>query len=265
MDKIFKWVQKHPRWACCIIIAAIVLPFVIVHVLFNCTSDSWFAVDWGNGGDVLAYISGAEALIGTLLLGYVAIYQNKAAQRTNEQLQILQQAKFVSVISVSKLYHLKLLSKNAEQMDANISKVDACIDLTADDFKSESPYSYVIDVEFQNDSDYPVVELIAHPGNRKENVGQFIYGMKSYVKASVYMAKNDRTSIRFIVPSKMLEKNKETEFELSVDFVNIFNYITPATIFVLELNSAAKKSTKYQYRLLKFTDVRPNSDRANEK
>lgn len=264
MDKTFKWIQKHPCWACCIIVAAIVLPFVIVHALFKCTSDSWFTVDWGNGGDVLAYISGAEALIGTLLLGYVAIYQNKAAQRTNEQLQVLQQAQFISMVSVSKLYHSRLLSKNIKQMNTDLPEIDTYIVLTADDFRSESPYSYFIDVAFQNDSDYPVVELIAHPGNRKENAGQFVYGMKPSAEEPVYMAKNSSASVRFIVPSKMLEENGETTFELSIDFVNVFNYITPATIFVLELNSAARKSTKYQYRLLKFTDVRPTNNMENE-
>ena len=83
MKKIWKWIANHKVLTAIICFA---LPLVFVHVLYKSyLGISWLITDWGSG-DILAYIAGFEALLGTVFLGLVSLEQNRKAEEANERL-----------------------------------------------------------------------------------------------------------------------------------------------------------------------------------
>ena len=61
-------------------------PLLIVHILFRAYSSiPWFEAKW-SAGNVLAYIAGFEALLGTVILGLITVTQSEKANEVNERL-----------------------------------------------------------------------------------------------------------------------------------------------------------------------------------
>lgn len=86
MKKLYEWISKHKVWTIIICSLAFVLPLVIVHALFKYYFGiDWLVADW-ESGDVLSYIAGFEAFIGTVFLGIVSFEQNRRAEEANKKL-----------------------------------------------------------------------------------------------------------------------------------------------------------------------------------
>ena len=81
--------------------------------------------------------------------------------------------------------------------------------------------------------------------------------MKMKEEKSIYIAKNSEQWVRVIVPSLMFEKTGNTQLIFSIDFVNIFDYTTPARLFILNVEDDTKVNN-YKFRLSKFIDINPN-------
>ena len=62
------------------------LPLIIINILFKMKTDIWFLKAEWSAGEVLSYIGGFEALLGTIILGVVAIKQNNKANDINDRL-----------------------------------------------------------------------------------------------------------------------------------------------------------------------------------
>lgn len=74
MEKIIKWISTHKILAIFIVLFVFLLPLVVIHCLFKCRSGvSWLEAEW-QAGDVLNYIAGFEALLGTVVLGAVTVF-----------------------------------------------------------------------------------------------------------------------------------------------------------------------------------------------
>ena len=71
------------------------------------------------------------------------------------------------------------------------------------------------------------------------------------------MAEGSKQWVRVIIPNLMFEKTDNTQLMFSIDFVNIFDYSTPARLFVLDLENDTKDNN-YKFRLSKFIDINPN-------
>lgn len=87
MIRIYEWIAKHKVWT--IIICAIIfaLPLIIVHVLYKWNLGiSWLVPEW-EPGDVLAYIAGFGAFVGTVSLGALTLWQNKRFKDENDKSQ----------------------------------------------------------------------------------------------------------------------------------------------------------------------------------
>lgn len=202
--------------------------------------------------DTLAFYGSYLSFIGTVLLGAVAVYQNKKAQDLNQQLQKLQQAQYISMVTATKVMIETRSSTTPKYMNTQMRDIEI-IDLTADGFTSTNCYH--IDAEFKNDSDYPIVQMQIHPGERTNGNCQ-LYGMKNLIDQAVYIAKGESACYRYIVPCEMFEKTQQYGLRLNITFINVFDYPTPAALFILNLNEK-NRGNEYQYRLSKFTDVRP--------
>lgn len=76
MKKILNWIKTHKTLVAIITVLVFALPLVVVHFLFKWHSGiPWLEAEW-LAGDVLGYIAGFEALLGTVVLGSVTIYQS---------------------------------------------------------------------------------------------------------------------------------------------------------------------------------------------
>lgn len=204
--------------------------------------------------DTLAFYGSYLSFVGTVVLGAVAVYQNKKAQDLNEQLQKLQQAQYISMVSATKVM-LETRSSttpnflNTQMLDINV------INLIEDGFTTKNCYH--IDAEFKNDSEYPIVQMKVHPGARTNGNGQ-LYGMKNLIDQAVYIAKGESVCYRYIVPCEIFEKKQRYWLQLSITFINVFDYATPAALHIPDLQDKNHRN-EYQYRLSKFIDVRPSN------
>lgn len=104
MNKIVDWIKNHKTTTLIVCIVMFFLPPVLVHVLFKWNSGiDWLSAEW-SAGDILAYIAGFEAFIGTIVLGFVTVYQSGKASRENERLS--SENNFLQRISVQRLLPL---------------------------------------------------------------------------------------------------------------------------------------------------------------
>lgn len=228
-------------------IASLVVPFAINELYKKGTG---YVTLW-NAADVLAFYGSYLSFLGTVILGIVAIYQNKKAYKLNEQLQKLQQAQYISVVSVATLEVNKQSASYPNYVNLNMRKIEN-IDLTG--AGCESQHSYHIDVEFENSSQYPIVQLGVHVGER-ENDNCVLFGIEKRKESAIYIPAHGKQAVRFILPSDRLEKQGVTRLKICIDFVNIFDYVTPGAIYLEDIESKTKK--EFKFRLSKFTDIKP--------
>ena len=94
-----EWVKKLlSKWWFYLMILGITLliPFIINEAY---KYGKGYVTLWG-AEDVLSFYGTYLSFWGTVILGVVAIYQNKTAHRLNQQMQKMQQAQFISMVSV---------------------------------------------------------------------------------------------------------------------------------------------------------------------
>ncbi|MEN6593608.1 MAG: hypothetical protein ABFC31_01470 [Clostridiaceae bacterium] len=86
MSKILEWIKAHKVATIIIILGVFLFPLVLVHIAYKINAISpWFSSTW-ESGDLITYIAGFEAFLGTVVLGVVAIKQNENANKTNERM-----------------------------------------------------------------------------------------------------------------------------------------------------------------------------------
>ena len=86
LNKIVDWIKNHKITTLIVCTAMFFLPLVLVHILFKWDSSiDWLSAEW-SAGDILVYIAGGETFIGTIVLGFVTVYQSEKASLENERL-----------------------------------------------------------------------------------------------------------------------------------------------------------------------------------
>ena len=255
MIKVRRFLLKH---VCKIVIGfasfllfVLFVPFIINVAFQKPALNDVFISKWG-AGDALGFYGSIIAAIGTIVLGYVAVSQNRKAHDINVQMQRLQQAQFISMVSIKDLMLSKRSSEQSKYRNAKMPNIDIA-QMTLDGFNSTQFYH--IDVEFVNSSEYPIVQLLAHAG-KEENANCLMYGIKPHIDKAIYIEANGIQCIRFIIPCISFENLKNFKFYITLRFINVFDYQTKAFLYIDDLSSQSQKPS-YQYRLAKFTDIRP--------
>ena len=222
---------------------------IIINELYK--KNEGYITIWG-AADVLSFYGSFLSFAGTVILGLVAVWQNNKASELNIKLQRLQQAQYISMVSIKRVMTEKR-SIDSPKIGNKEMKPINIIDLTMEGF--ETRQTYHIDVEFENASEYPIVQMQLHPGKRETQIGA-IYGIRNLTDQAVYISKGKNVYFRFIVPSEVFEMSKQYGLELSINFINVFDYVTPASLCVTDLSKTGV-NVEFAYRLLKFTDVKP--------
>lgn len=79
ISKLFDWIKVHVWQTILIILTCFLAPLVLVHFLYKWqTSCYLLQSDWFSG-DLITYIAGFEALLGSVFLGIVALKQTQEA------------------------------------------------------------------------------------------------------------------------------------------------------------------------------------------
>ena len=86
MSKILVWIKKHVWQTVLIGFGLFLVPLIFVHIAYRIPAISpWFASTW-EAGELITYIAGFEAFLGTVVLGLVAIRQNDKSNELNERM-----------------------------------------------------------------------------------------------------------------------------------------------------------------------------------
>lgn len=100
MKKLLDWIVRHKIQTALIISGLFIIPLVTIHVLFSfSTQNDFIAAKW-SAGDLIGYIAGFYAFVGTVALGALALWQNeqanletkKANDMSNRLVQLTEQA-----------------------------------------------------------------------------------------------------------------------------------------------------------------------------
>ena len=82
---MFDWIKKHKIFVFIIAITVTLGVPVIIHIVFKIDSGiSFLEAEW-EAGDVLAYYGSILSFIGTVVLGALALYQNKLIKEESEK------------------------------------------------------------------------------------------------------------------------------------------------------------------------------------
>lgn len=89
MSTVWNWIKQHRLKTLLItlgILLALITPPFIVHAMYKTVArNPYFESTWSSG-DLITYIAGFEAFIGTVFLGVVAVRQNDKANKLNEHM-----------------------------------------------------------------------------------------------------------------------------------------------------------------------------------
>lgn len=121
MEKLLQWIGKHKLLTMLICAATFFAPLLVIHILFLWNSGiDWLVARW-TPGDLMGYIAGFEALLGTVILGFITVKQNRDAQKMNERLS--KENNYLQKISVQKLLPIieisKVVVEDAQEISSN--------------------------------------------------------------------------------------------------------------------------------------------------
>lgn len=272
--------KKYRGWIIALLIVvllAVAIVPLVINWLFKQVAPCEFMVAEWEASDALSYWGTILSFGGALALGAVTVYQTKKAhdqtevanklaqeslaqtERANRlaaQMQRLEQAKFVSMVTCVPYVHTAKEIALSQLENQYAPFIDETINLK--DEAADSAQYYIIDGEVQNNSDYPIVQIGIHPGARG-NGNCILYGLINYKTVAVYIPPHGQIKIRIAIPSDRLKAAKITDVSLSIDYTNIFDYKTLARLDIEKLCVQGKRCDA-TYRLAKFTDVRPHTE-----
>lgn len=218
--------------------------------------------------DALSFAGDYLSFFGTVILGAVAVFQtdkaNAQTEKANElatQMQKLEQAKFVSMVS------LITSGRRTQEVSANQAKSihkTSMSEYEYFDLSSNEPKSnryIILDAEIQNDSDYPIVQIGIHPGVLGSSACMLL-GMTNYLESAVYIPAREKYDIRIGIPADLIKSSGTKDLSLNIEYTNIFDYRTRARLDIRELGVSSRYPTT-TYRLAKYIDVKPEEN--NEK
>jgi len=234
-----------------VLLFGVAVPLVI-NVLFKFNSSiKIFQAEW-KAGDALNFYGVFLASLGTVFLGAVAFFQNRQANKLNADMQKMQQAQFVSMVSIEKLEVNTRNAKYPNYINMDFKEPEV-FNLTLQNYTTIDCFH--IDISLYNISDFPIVEISVF----SEQSGDFnaaLYGIAPIVEKPIYIDKKASKNIRIIIPTKAFKAPNQKSITLNLWYGNIFDYRTKASIYIEDLTHEGHKAD-YKYRLNKFTDVKP--------
>ena len=99
MIKLLDWMRKHKIISSILIFA---IPLGIVQILYKVDCKiTWLQSAW-DSGDLLAYIAGFEAFIGTVSLGLVTVWQNQRAYNISDRMLKIEEQRVLPYVDINR-------------------------------------------------------------------------------------------------------------------------------------------------------------------
>lgn len=107
MERVILWIVKHKLLTVVFVILIFFAPLLIIHILlFICRTEvEWLVARW-SPGDLMGYIAGFEAFIGTVALGALSLWQNQQIQ--NQHIESLEPILSMKLISINDILYLMI-------------------------------------------------------------------------------------------------------------------------------------------------------------
>lgn len=123
MENLIKWIKSNKLFFALSVFILFLVPLVMVNTLFKFSSNiNWITAEY-SAGDMLTYIAGFEAFIGTVALGGLALWQNQSIQK--QHIETLAPALSMKLISLKNVLYLTIENTGQnEAKDINISVDD---------------------------------------------------------------------------------------------------------------------------------------------
>jgi|GEM_PF-432923 len=125
MEKFILWIKKNKLLFGLIILLLFIAPLAVTHILFKLDSgNKWLTAEW-SAGDVLGYVAGFEAFVGTVALGALALWQNQQIQK--QHLESLAPALSMNLISLSGFLYLTVENmgqSQATEINISVEKIE---------------------------------------------------------------------------------------------------------------------------------------------
>lgn len=180
MNKIIAWILAHKVRTFFIVLAAFIFPLVIVHTVFKLkTSIEWLVAEW-EPRDVLGYIAGFEAFLGTVALGAIAFWQNQ--QIHNQHIESLEPILSMRLILIG--HSIYLLIENTGESRAKDIKI------SVDHIENNGEIGLDLDALFQSTFELYPHEIVQgrvakSGGDIMTSVFPQIFVHVSYVRADI--------------------------------------------------------------------------------
>jgi hypothetical protein len=85
MKKYLDWIIEHKVKTGLIVFGLFIFPLIVIHFLYKWITPHYLLQSDWDSGDLITYIAGFEAFIGTVFLGAVAVRQNEEAIGTSNK------------------------------------------------------------------------------------------------------------------------------------------------------------------------------------
>lgn len=114
MNNVLIWFKNNKLATALLILCAFFLPLLAVHICFKVSLNiSWFTAEW-SAGELIGYIAGFEAFLGTVALGALALWQNE--QIHSQYIESLEPTFSMELIELDGLLYLTI--ENTGQIEA---------------------------------------------------------------------------------------------------------------------------------------------------
>lgn len=266
MKKILEWVKNHIILSLGLCVLAFAVPLITVHVLFKTTASyTWFVAEW-SAGELLSYIAGFEALLGTVILGLVSVHQNEEANATNDRLmemqeeqrrfQIKEKAAPVDITPIvldkKRSYYVVNDDDYTDEFDVVNQKYKYFFFMDAPGVVRENASLFNMVIELENISDivltdiyidnlkvYDIITNATGVSIEKENIREYNYANDSEQMARCLLKPHEKIRLCLKIYMDEYSMNEESfhaNFDLST--MSIYNVIFSANVTLFRNNVA---------------------------
>ncbi len=264
MKKILEWIKNHITLTFGLCVLVFTIPLVVVHILFKTTAiHNWFVAEW-SAGEILAYVAGFEALLGTIILGLVSVYQNDKANETNDRLmkmqeeqrrfQIKEKAAPVDiepiVLDKKRNYYVVNDDDFTDEFDVVNQKYKYFFFMDAPEVVRDNAELFNIVIELENISDivltevyidnlriYDIITNSTGVSFEKESIREYNYANNSDQMARCLLKPHEKIKLclKFYMDDyRMDEESFHINFDLST--MSIYNVIFSANVTLFRNN-----------------------------
>ena len=86
MKKYLDWIVAHKTKTGLIVFGLFIIPLIVIHLLYKWITPHYMLQSSWSSGELITYIAGFEAFVGTIVLGIIAVRQNEKVIEMNERM-----------------------------------------------------------------------------------------------------------------------------------------------------------------------------------